>query len=71
MKITDFKYGLMVEETSPTKGLEKGYGLLVGIVSNNTSGSYQERANPFTAIFEVKWQTGDTTNIHPSNVKKV
>lgn len=65
MKITDIKFGVLVEHE------EYGYGMIKGITNNCDLENHRVRSDKDRMNIVVEWQSGLTTNIHPANVELV
>lgn len=65
MKLSECKYGILVQELS-----EHGeIGMVVGITNKISSVLSEDQKDPNQAIPLVQWQSGRTWGIHQNNIR--
>lgn len=65
MKLSDCKYGILVQSTATHSQV----GMVVGITNNVALTASSDMYDPERAIPLVQWQSGKTYGIHHSNLR--
>lgn len=65
MKLSECKYGVLVQELSEYGEI----GMVVGITNNILHVLSEKQREPERAIPLVQWQSGRTCGVYPSNIR--